>query len=105
MSADDGRVEGSAEVVDVGHVEQLTASAAAKLIRQARAKLDKMEVRGSGEWNRFLRDSKRDLSKTLGKLERSVRPKPASKIVTKEKRASHSMVAIARRGEQPSERS
>ena len=58
---------------------------AAKLLHQARAKLDKMNVRGSSDWDKFLRDTKRDLSRTLGKLERSVRPQPVRKKKTAKK--------------------
>jgi hypothetical protein len=61
---------------------------AAKLLRQARAKLDKMQVRGSSEWDKFLRKSKRDLSQTLGKLEKTVSPKPKSKKKTAKKKTA-----------------
>ena len=61
---------------------------AAKLLHQARGKLDMMQVRGSSEWVKFLRESKRDLSKTLGKVERVIRPKPAAKKKTAKKKSA-----------------
>jgi hypothetical protein len=59
--------------------ERQAAREAAKKLRGARSKLDKLQVKGSGDLNKFLRQSKKDLSKTLEKLERSVKPKPARK--------------------------
>lgn len=75
--------------------ERQAARETARLLRQARTKLDKLPVKGSSEWNKFLRQSKKDLSKTLGSLERSVKPKPvrkkkktAKKKTTRKKRSA-----------------
>ena len=50
-------------------------SEAAKLLRQARARLNKVQIQGHSDVQKFLRKSRRQISKGLTSAERTVRPK------------------------------
>ena len=77
--------------VDRAQVE--AAGEAARLLREARAQLGKIPLRGNSELDQFLRDTRRDLSGLLTRIEKTVRPtaprkKPAGKKATGKKKAA-----------------
>jgi hypothetical protein len=47
----------------------------ARMLREARKRLNEVEIKGHSDWMQFLRRSRRELSKTLTDLESAVRPK------------------------------
>ena len=56
------------------------------MLREARAQLAKIPLRGNSELDRFLRDSRRELSGLLTRLEKTVKPKaPRKKSAAKKK--------------------
>jgi hypothetical protein len=70
---------------------------AAKLIHQARMGLARADIRGSAEWQKFLRRSQADLVKSLGSLEKAVKPKAKrKKAAGKKKKATRKKAAKAR---------
>jgi hypothetical protein len=59
---------------EIRKAEKQAGSEAGRLLREARRRLDAVQVKGHADWQKFLRRSKRDLSAALGQLERSVAP-------------------------------
>ncbi len=82
--------------VDRAQVE--AAGEAARLLREARAQLGRIPLRGNSELDQFLRDTRRDLSGLLTRIEKTVRPtaprknaarkKPAGKKATGKKKTA-----------------
>lgn len=58
---------------EMAKAEKRAGSGAARLLGQAKARLGKVKITGHGDWEKFLRRSRADLTKALGQLERSVR--------------------------------
>jgi hypothetical protein len=73
---------------EIQRAEKQAGSEAARLLREARRRLDAVQVKGHADWQNFLRRSKRDLSKALGQLERSMSPvrRPARRKVRRKKK-------------------
>ena len=73
---------------EIRKAEKQAGSEAARLLREARRRLDAVQVKGHADWQNFLRRSKRDLSTALGQLERSVAParRPARRPVRRKKK-------------------
>jgi hypothetical protein len=61
---------------------------AAKLIHQARMGLARADIRGSAEWQKFLRRSQSDLVKALGRLEKAVKPSSRRRKAAGKKKAA-----------------
>lgn len=73
---------------EIEKAERQAGSGGARLLREARRKLNQLEIKGHTDWNQFLRRSRRDLSKALTEFEQSVRPKrKTAKKKTKKKKA------------------
>jgi hypothetical protein len=70
---------------EIERAERQVGTEAAKQLRRARRQLDQVTVTGHSDWKKFLRGSKRDLSRALGQLERSVRPVAKKKAAGKKK--------------------
>ena len=60
---------------EIDKAERKAGTEGARLLREARSRLNQVEIKGHSDWTQFLRGSRRDLSKALTGLERSVRPK------------------------------
>jgi hypothetical protein len=60
---------------EIDKAERKAGTEGARLLREARSRLNQVEIKGHSDWTQFLRGSRRDLSKALTDLERSVRPK------------------------------
>lgn len=60
---------------EIAKAEKRAGANAARLLRRARVALNKVEIGSRSDWHRFLRQSRSDLAKALGQLERSVQPK------------------------------
>ena len=60
---------------EIEKAERQAGSEGARLLREARKRLNQIEIKGHSDWTQFLRKSRRDLSGTLAGIERSVRPK------------------------------
>ena len=67
----------------VGIAERKAGSATAKLLRQARARLNKLSIAGESDLKKFLRKQRRQISKGLTETEKAVRPKRKKKAVRK----------------------
>jgi hypothetical protein len=72
---------------EIDKAERKAGSGGARLLRQARAKLNAVDLKGHSELDAFLRKSRRELSKTLSDLERSVRPKATARKKPARKKA------------------
>jgi hypothetical protein len=66
--------------------ERQAGSEAAKLLRQARTRIHRVEIRGDSDAQKFLKQRRRQLSKGLTQVERTVRPK-RKKTATRKKTA------------------
>jgi hypothetical protein len=71
---------------EIEKAERQAGSGGARLLREARKRLNEIEIKGHSDWTQFLQKSRRDLSGTLIGLERSVRPK--RKKTAKKKKAA-----------------
>lgn len=60
---------------EVDKAERKAGTEGARLLREAKKRLNKLEIGGHSEWRSFLRKSRRGLSDALSDLEKSVRPK------------------------------
>lgn len=67
----------------VGIAERKAGSATAKLLRQARARLNRLSIAGESDLKKFLRKQRRQISKGLSETEKAVRPKRKKKPVRK----------------------
>jgi ElaB/YqjD/DUF883 family membrane-anchored ribosome-binding protein len=78
---------------DLDRAQVQAARRAARLLHQARSELNKVPVKGTSDWHKFLRDSKRDLSGLLAKLEKTLRT--SSRKTTGRKKGSRKKIASA----------
>jgi len=60
---------------EIEKAERKAGTEGARVLREARKRLNDVEIRGHSDWTKFLRTSRRDLSKALTGLEEAVRPK------------------------------
>ena len=74
---------------EIEKAERKAGTEGARLLREARRRRNDVEIRGHSDWTKFLRTSRRDLSKALTGLEQAVRPKrkTAKKKAKKKARA------------------
>ncbi len=72
----------------VGIAERKAGSATAKLLRQARAQLNKISIAGESDLKKFLRKQRRQISKGLSETEKAVRPKRKKKAGARKKVAA-----------------
>ncbi len=73
---------------EIEKAERKAGTEGARLLREARHKLNGVNLKGQSELDQFLRKKRRELSKTLSGLEKAVRPKrkaPARKKATRKK--------------------
>ncbi len=70
---------------EIEKAERQAGTGSARVIREARKRLNQIEIKGHSDWTQFLRKSRRDLSGALTELEKSVRPK---KKAAKKKKAT-----------------
>lgn len=68
---------------EVDKAERKAGTGTAKLLRQARARLNEVQISGDSELKKFLRQRKRQLSKGLTETEKVVRPKRKKKASRK----------------------
>ena len=74
---------------EIDKAERQAGSEGARLLREARKRLNRVEIKGKSDWTQFLKKSQRELSGVLTDLERTVRPKrkKTTKKKTKKKTA------------------
>ena len=75
---------------EIEKAERQAGTGGARVIREARKRLNQIEIKGRSDWTQFLRKSRRDLSGALTELEKTVRPKKkkaTKKKATKKKKA------------------
>ena len=70
---------------EIQKAERQAGTEASRLLRQARARLNKVEIKGTADWQKFLRQRRRDISKALGQIESAVRPKAKKKTARRKK--------------------
>lgn len=60
---------------ELDKAERQASTGGARVIRDARKRINKIEIKGHSDFESFLKRQRRELSKTLTGLEKSVRPK------------------------------
>ncbi len=75
---------------EIEKAERRAGTEGARLLREARKRLNQVQIKGHSDVNKFIRSRRRDLSKALTDLEHSVRParKTAKKKKAKTKKAT-----------------